>query len=48
MTDPNGGVSTFAYFAVPEPSTWVSMLLGFAGLAFAGRRRMKRSALSFA
>jgi YD repeat-containing protein len=48
MTDPNGGVSRFAYFAVPEPSTWVSMLLGFAGLAFAGRRRMKRSPLSFA
>jgi hypothetical protein len=24
------------------------MLLGFAGLAFARRRRMKRSALSFA
>ena len=48
MTDPNGGVSTFAYFAVPEPSTWVSMLLGVAGLAFAARRRMKRSALSFA
>ena len=45
MTDPNAGVTTFTYFAVPEPSTWVSMLLGFAGLAFAGRHRMKRSAL---
>ena len=25
--------------AVPEPSTWAMMLLGFAGLAFAARRR---------
>jgi hypothetical protein len=24
--------------AVPEPSTWAMMLLGFAGLAFAGWR----------
>jgi hypothetical protein len=26
---------------IPEPSTWVMMLLGFAGLAFAGYRRAK-------
>jgi hypothetical protein len=26
-------------FAAPEPSTWASMLLGFAGLGFAGYRR---------
>jgi hypothetical protein len=26
---------------VPEPSTWAMMLLGFAGLAFAGSRRAK-------
>ena len=38
MTDPNGGVTGFAYSVVPEPSTWVAMLLGFAGLVFAGRR----------
>ena len=25
--------------AVPEPSTWAMMLIGFAGLAFAARRR---------
>jgi hypothetical protein len=25
---------------VPEPSTWALMLLGFAGLGFAGWRRM--------
>jgi hypothetical protein len=29
--------------AVPEPSTWAMMLLGFAGLAFAGCRQTKRS-----
>lgn len=28
--------------AVPEPSTWVLMLAGFAGLGFAGRRRAAR------
>jgi len=27
---------------VPEPSTWVMMLLGFAGLSFAGYRQTKR------
>jgi hypothetical protein len=27
--------------AVPEPSTWAMMLLGFAGLGFAGHRRAK-------
>ena len=26
---------------VPEPSTWAMMLLGFAGLAFAGYRRAR-------
>jgi hypothetical protein len=25
--------------AVPEPSTWAMMLLGFAGLGYAGYRR---------
>ena len=29
--------------AVPEPSTWAMMLLGFAGLGFAGWRRRKTS-----
>jgi uncharacterized protein (TIGR03118 family) len=28
--------------AVPEPSTWAMMLLGFAGLGFAGCRRARR------
>jgi len=30
--------------AVPEPSTWALMLAGFAGLAFAVRRRTRRTA----
>jgi PEP-CTERM motif len=30
--------------AVPEPSTWALMLLGFAGLGFAGYRRALKSA----
>jgi hypothetical protein len=29
---------------VPEPSTWAMMLLGFAGLGFAGYRRAERTA----
>jgi hypothetical protein len=29
------------WHAVPEPSTWATMLTGFAGLAFAGYRRAK-------
>ena len=31
--------------AVPEPSTWAMMLLGFAGLGYAGFRKA-RSAIS--
>ncbi len=30
--------------AVPEPSTWAMMLIGFAGLAFASRRRSLQTA----
>ena len=29
---------------VPEPSTWAMMLLGFAGLAYAGWRGSRRTA----
>jgi hypothetical protein len=32
--------------AAPEPSTWAMMLLGFAGLGFAGYRRVGRAALA--
>jgi PEP-CTERM motif len=31
-------VTTAGASSVPEPSTWAMMLIGFAGLAFAGRR----------
>jgi PEP-CTERM motif len=31
--------------AAPEPATWVMMLLGFAGLGFAGYRKAKRNGL---
>jgi hypothetical protein len=37
------GFGTFAIGgAVPEPSTWAMMLLGFAGLALVGYRRSQR------
>ena len=32
-----------AVSGVPEPSTWVMMLLGFGGLAFTGSRRSKKN-----
>jgi hypothetical protein len=32
--------------AVPEPATWAMMLIGFAGLAFAGARRRREIALT--
>jgi hypothetical protein len=34
--------------AVPEPSTWAMLLLGFAGLGYAGYRRAKTSPAKFA
>ena len=38
-------VVTFDYSAptVPEPSTWAMMLLGFAGIGYAGMRGVKKS-----
>ena len=39
------GVGTFALTAaVPEPSTWAMMLLGFVGLTFLGYRRRSANA----
>jgi hypothetical protein len=35
--------SAFPGSAVPEPSTWAMMLLGFAGLGFAGYRASRRT-----
>ncbi len=29
--------------SVPEPSTWAMMLLGFAGLGYAGFKRTRKS-----
>jgi hypothetical protein len=40
------GVTGFGAGAVPELSTWVMMALGFAGLAFAGYRSSRKSAMS--
>jgi PEP-CTERM motif len=37
-----GGVTATA----PEPSTWAMMLLGFAGLGFAGYRKSRKAAIS--
>ncbi|HZZ21512.1 MAG TPA: PEPxxWA-CTERM sorting domain-containing protein [Roseiarcus sp.] len=34
----------FGALTVPEPSTWAMMLIGFAGLGFAGYRRRLRLA----
>ena len=31
---------------VPEPSTWAMMIMGFVGLAFVGRRQMKKRAVA--
>lgn len=37
----------FTVSAVPEPSTWAMLMLGFAGLGFAGYRRSKARSVSF-
>ena len=42
-----GGGGSFVYSgAVPEPSTWAMMLLGFAGLGLAGYRRARAGGLA--
>jgi hypothetical protein len=35
--------ANFKFSVVPEPSTWAMMLLGFAGLGYAGYRRSRRA-----
>jgi hypothetical protein len=37
----NGDVAFYAVAAVPEPSTWAMMIIGFAGLGFAAYRRRR-------
>ena len=39
LPSPSTSVGPILLVAVPEPSTWAMMLLGFAGLAFAAYRR---------
>ena len=34
--------------AVPEPSTWIMMIAGFAGLAFVAYRRKSKALVQFA
>jgi hypothetical protein len=41
------GFSVSSVSAVPEPSTWVMMILGFAGLGFAAYRRKSKAAFRF-
>jgi hypothetical protein len=41
LTVSGSGVFVVGGSAVPEPSTWAMMLLGFAGLGFAGYRRAR-------
>jgi|ERR1700733_1745380 hypothetical protein len=40
------GSFTTAAAATPEPSTWAMMLLGFVGVGYLGRRRMRVAALA--
>jgi hypothetical protein len=48
--DPYVALTSFSVTVVPELSTWMMMLVGFAGLSFAGYRKAKsgRTALSAA
>jgi hypothetical protein len=41
-------IDSVALNGVPEPSTWAMMLLGFAGLGYAGLRSRRRSSISVA
>jgi hypothetical protein len=48
-TGPSGfGVGTLAVSAVPEPSTWAMMILGFAGIGFMAYRRKSKPTFRFA
>ena len=41
----SGGFSGPSAGTIPEPSTWAMMLIGFAGLGFAGARRRRLGAV---
>ena len=47
-TDDVGSSVTFVQVsgAIPEPSTWAMMLLGFAGLGYAGYRKARRATVA--
>jgi hypothetical protein len=42
-TVPSGEIRGFLAPAVPEPSTWAMLLIGFAGIGFAGYRNSRRA-----
>jgi PEP-CTERM motif len=44
VTGQTTGALVTTFNGVPEPSTWAMMMLGFAGLGFAGYRASRRSA----
>ncbi len=44
-TNSNGTASFTLVAAVPEPSTWAMMILGFVGLGFMTYRRKNTTAL---
>jgi hypothetical protein len=54
LTNPNLHYSDYQFYAVnfeianavPEPSTWAMMILGFAGVGFMAYRRQKTAALA--
>ncbi len=43
FTIPNDTITLEISAGVPEPSAWAMMLLGFAGLCFAGSRASRKS-----
>jgi PEP-CTERM motif len=45
---PNTDITSTFQPGVPEPSTWAMMLVGFAGLGFAGYRASRKSVASVA
>jgi hypothetical protein len=44
LVNSTGDYSNYSVSGAPEPATWAMMLLGFAGLAFAGYRRARIAA----